>query len=66
MSSTYPINYKKGVENFGGDEEMFKGLIGQFEVLTLNDSLTKLYNAMKQQNWLEVRREAHTLKGASR
>lgn len=59
------IDWNKGVEQFGGDEEMFRNMVGKFETLTFNDGLQKMYDGMAKRDWKVVRIEAHTLKGAS-
>jgi len=59
------INWDKGVEQFGGDEEMFTNMVGRFESLTFNEGLRKLYEPVVAKNWEEVRHQGHTLKGAS-
>ena len=70
MSHTNPtisdaIDWQKGVEQFGDDEEMFKNMVGKFETLTFNECLQKMYDGMANRDWKAVRHEAHTLKGAS-
>ena len=59
------INWEQGVEQFGGDEEMFFGMVGRFESLTFNDGLRKLQEFALQKDWKEFRHQAHSLKGAS-
>eukprot|EP00742_Colponemidia_sp_Colp-10_P001914 GILJ01002045.1.p1 GENE.GILJ01002045.1~~GILJ01002045.1.p1 ORF type:complete len:117 (+),score=17.86 GILJ01002045.1:95-445(+) len=59
------IDFAKGVDQFGGDESMYMMMLERFEGLTLTDSLSKLNQAMASREWQEVRRQAHSLKGAS-
>ncbi len=59
------MNWKLGVDNFGEDEEMFIGMVGRFESLTMNEGLKKMYESALQKDWKEFRHQAHTLKGSS-
>ena len=61
----HSINWEQGVEQFGGDEEMFVGMVGRFEGLTFNEGLKKLTDSALARDWREFRHQAHTLKGAS-
>ncbi len=59
------IDWKLGVEQFGGDEEMFEGMVGKFESLTLNEELEQLYKAIINKDLKEIREHGHKLKGAA-
>lgn len=59
------IDWEQGVEQFGGDEEMFTMMVGKFEELTFNQGLKKLHDSVLAKDWKDVRSQAHTLKGAS-
>lgn len=59
------FNIKKGIDQYGGDEEMYYDMMYRFEELTLDENLTKLYNSLLKKNWHEVYVCAHSVKGAS-
>ena len=59
------LDWEKGVDGFGGDEEMFTMMVGKFEGLTFNEGMKKMYLGMLERDWLAVRHEAHTIKGSS-
>ena len=62
-SDKYPVNYEDGI-NMLGDLEMFKMLLSKYDE-HLTPHLQKLYEAIKIQDWDNVRRESHSLKGTS-
>ena len=59
------INWELGVEQFGGDEEMFETMVGKFESLKFKEGLKNLHDSAIQKDWKQFRHHAHTLKGAS-
>ena len=59
----YPVNIEGGIELIG-DLEMFKLLLSHYEE-NLTSNLQKIYEAIKIQDWENVQRESHCLKGAS-
>eukprot|EP01016_Furgasonia_blochmanni_P035009 TRINITY_DN3838_c0_g1_i3.p1 TRINITY_DN3838_c0_g1~~TRINITY_DN3838_c0_g1_i3.p1 ORF type:complete len:424 (-),score=16.44 TRINITY_DN3838_c0_g1_i3:195-1466(-) len=64
MTEQGPVDHEKGIENFGG-EEVYLEMVQQFEVLTFDETVKKVYTSLKENNWYEVRNGAHQLKGAS-
>ena len=62
-SDKYPVNYEEGV-NILGDLELLKMLLSHYDEY-LTSHLQKLYEAVKIQDWKNVRLESHTLKGIS-
>ncbi len=60
-----PVLWEKGVETFG-DEEMMQTMVQNFEPLTFDPVMRDLSKEMAEENWPEVKRHAHTLKGSSR
>ncbi len=64
-TETYPINSQKGLDTFGGDEDLFKTMISSFEKMTFDSCCEKIYQGMKAKGWKEVESGAHQLKGAS-
>ena len=66
MSDSAPINWEKGVNHYGGDEEMFRLMIERFEDLTFNQSIGQLFQDVKKLDYKSLRTDAQTIKGASR
>lgn len=66
MSDSAPINWEKGVNHYGGDEEMFRLMIERFEDLTFNQSISQLFQDVKKLDYKTLRTDAQTIKGASR
>lgn len=60
-----PVLWEKGVETFG-DEEMMQTMVQNFEPLTFDPVMRDLSKEVGEENWVEVKRHAHTLKGSSR
>lgn len=60
-----PVLWEKGVETFG-DEEMMQTMVQNFEPLTFDPVMRDLAKETGEENWTEVKRHAHTLKGSSR
>eukprot|EP01016_Furgasonia_blochmanni_P048462 TRINITY_DN7218_c0_g2_i1.p1 TRINITY_DN7218_c0_g2~~TRINITY_DN7218_c0_g2_i1.p1 ORF type:complete len:233 (+),score=43.34 TRINITY_DN7218_c0_g2_i1:189-887(+) len=58
------LNVAKGVDNFG-DEEVYWDMVKQFEKLTMDQTVNKVYESMKARDFMGVRSGAHQLKGAS-
>lgn len=57
------LDWQQGVENFSGDEEMYKGMLAKLEKLTLDEETKKMYEAFTTKNWAEVLANAHSLRG---
>mmetsp|Transcript_58698 Transcript_58698/g.67794 ORF Transcript_58698/g.67794 Transcript_58698/m.67794 type:complete len:170 (-) Transcript_58698:53-562(-) len=57
------LNWQEGVDNFSGDEEMFKNMLSKLEKLTLDEYTTKLYQMFTEKNWAEFHQSAHSLRG---
>ena len=60
-----PVIWEKGVKTFG-DEEMMKMMIQNFEPLSFDGVMKDLSAEFQNENWPEVKRHAHTMKGSSR
>jgi hypothetical protein len=66
MSQEPPINLKKGLAQYGGDEDMFKLLIDRYEDLTFNSALERLYKSMKDMDFDNICLETRIIKGGAR
>lgn len=64
--SQEPINLKKGLAQYGGDEDMFRLLIDRYEDLTFNSALEKLYKAMMIMDFENICLETRVIKGGAR
>lgn len=60
-----PVIWEKGVKTFG-DEEMMSTMIQNFEPMSFDGVMKDLSAAILTENWPEVKRNAHTMKGSSR
>jgi len=60
-----PVIWEKGVQTFG-DEDMMKMMIQNFEPLSFDGVMKELSAEFQNENWVEVKRHAHTMKGSSR
>lgn len=63
-SNYVPLDWEKGVEAFGGDEEMYRGMIFKFDEFTFDEALEKIDNAIKFANWTTVTIQAEAISGA--
>ena len=63
-NDTKYIDWKVGVEHLG-DEPMLRNFLYRFQQETLYTSISTIVKNAKAQNWEDVRREAHSLKGSS-
>ncbi len=52
----------QSTDTFSGDDEMLIELIKGFDEKFVSEKLTKLYNAMLEKDWKEVKGVAHQLK----
>jgi HPt (histidine-containing phosphotransfer) domain-containing protein len=59
-----PIDWQKGFEQYG-DEGMFHAFVEKFESDTFKQSIGVITQRVKEKNWPLLKREAHSLKGAS-
>ena len=66
MTEAVPINWEKGVNHYGGDEEMFRLMIERFEDLTFNQSISQLFQDVMKLDYRSLKTDAQTIKGASR
>lgn len=64
-----PIDWQKGLSQYGvsatQDEGMFHAFVEKFESDTFTQSIRAITEQVKAKNWPLVKREAHSLKGAS-
>ena len=65
MGSEAPIDWNKGVEFYGGVEEMYIHMIEHFENLSFNQSIASLYENIIKLDFEEIEKNAHSIKGAS-
>ena len=59
-----PINWQRGVEAFGGDEEMYRGMVFKFDEFTFDDALEKINEAFQFSNWKDIALQADDISGA--
>ena len=59
------INWQRGLELVGGDEEVFVKLIGMFESSYFKAALRRIHDLVIQKNWFELRHEADCLHGST-
>jgi len=64
MARETPIDWQKGFEQYG-DEGMFHAFVEKFESDTFKQSIALITQRVKEKNWPLLKREAHSLKGAS-
>lgn len=64
MAKETPIDWQKGFEQYG-DEGMFHAFVEKFESDTFKQSIALITQRVKEKNWPLLKREAHSLKGAS-
>lgn len=60
------INWNLGVQNFYGDEDLYKHFVHSFEECSLQQILPYILEGMVLKNWSLVSEEAHGLQSASR
>lgn len=60
------INWDIGLQNFHGDEELFKHYVNSFETCSLKEILPHMYNGIVSQNWNAVIDEAYALQCSAR
>lgn len=65
MTDTPPINWQKGVQYYGGDEDMFKLMIESFEDLPFNNYMKQLYEHILALDYQAIKTDARTIKGVS-
>ena len=68
-SDSTPIDWQKGFMQYGvrhsQDEGMFRAFVEKFESDTFTQSIMSITREVKAKNWPLLKREAHSLKGAS-
>lgn len=60
------INYQRGVENLGGDEEMYNMMLERFEELSLDQVMESVFVVVDKMDFRGIYREMDTLKGPLR
>ncbi len=59
------LDWKRGVENFGGDEELMTLMVNEFEKKLFSDYIKKLHRSVKEKNWEDVSIKSNSLKTTS-
>ena len=65
MTNNPPINWQKGVQFYGGDEDMFKLMIESYENLPFNTHIKLLYEHILALDYHAIKTDARTIKGVS-
>ncbi len=65
MADDAPINWKKGLAHYGGDEDMFRLMIERFEELSFNSSMDNLYKNVLILDYPNILLDARSIKGVS-
>ena len=60
-----PIDVKKSIEQLGGSPEMFYMMLEKFEDMSLLECLAKIAKDVNDSDYLNMKNDAHSLKGAS-
>ena len=58
-----PILWEEGVSNCGGDEDMFRMMVEKFEELSFTEQMEKLFHAVMDLNYKDIKDETHKMKG---
>lgn len=58
-----PVLWEEGVNNCGGDEDMFRMMVEKFEELSFTKNMKLLFDFIMQMNYDGIKEEAHTIKG---
>jgi HPt (histidine-containing phosphotransfer) domain-containing protein len=61
---TTPIDFKRAISEFEGDEGFFLDVLRQF-LINIKKQVNTLYHAITQNNAEVVRKEAHSIKGGA-
>ena len=59
------IDFEKGITKLNGDKMQFANMLLMFDKLTLNDSIAKIYNFLKNKNLFQMRKEIQMLSESS-
>ena len=59
------LDWKRGVENFGGDEELLTLMVNEFDKKLFADYIKKLHRSVKEKNWEDVSVKSNSLKTTS-
>jgi len=65
MTDNPPINWQKGVQFYGGDEDMFKLMVESYENLPFNTHIKLLYEHILTLDFQAIKTDARTIKGVS-
>lgn len=65
-STVVPIDWEKGLANCGGDEDIFRMMIGKFESLSFDQTMGALFDSIMSMDHKKIKFDAHTLKGPLR
>ena len=60
-----PIDWEKGKEYYGVDEEAYFDMLKEFEPLTFDKEVGLVHQSFKMKDWKALRSHSHTLKGPS-
>jgi HPt (histidine-containing phosphotransfer) domain-containing protein len=64
LSSINGMDTKQGLNNCMDDEDLYKSIIGMFVEQLISD-IPKLTQEYEVENWIEIGKIAHSIKGAS-
>ena len=60
-----PIDLDTPVRMLGGNHQLFLMMLGRLEVMSLNQNMKQIADAIRNNDWAEMKQGAHSLKGAS-
>jgi len=59
------INWDKGVQIFGGDEDSFRMFLEKFESYSFSKFMEQLFDGIMQMDYVAIHEASHTIKGAA-
>lgn len=65
IDTSRPIDLKKAIDQLGGSPEMFYMMLEKFEEMSLIECINNIANDVNDNNYLKMKNDAHSLKGAS-
>lgn len=57
------INWDEGVQNCGGDEEIFRMMLDKFEEMSFNQTMNDAFNAVMEMDFDKIWEAAYILNG---
>lgn len=58
-----PVLWEEGVNNCGGDEDMFRMMVEKFEELSFTEKMEKLFHFIMEMDIKGIKDETHGMKG---